>query len=377
LAGRINLKIPNIDEIEISVFGPKCGYGESILIHIGNGKWIIVDSCKNTKKDEPAALTYLNSLNVNLATQVILIVASHWHGDHIAGLSELLDKCTSAQFLCSSALSNKELQTLAVAYKKCPPSSNKNNIEEYSNIINILETRSKKNHYKHLNPPILAFPGREILVSELKEENCSIRTLSPSDGDIVHANMELGSLVAELLQDKKPKQHIIYNKPNDNAIVLDIKIGEHSILLGSDLENIGDPSRGWKAVIGNKPYNKSDVYKVSHHGSITGDNDDIWESFLSNKPIALITSFIKGSTILPKDEDVVRIKKKAHKAHLITAYKKKPKYPKDVALFIDANTNNGIRLDDSIEHIQMRKKISNSPNHLNWNLKTTKSVKLL
>jgi hypothetical protein len=34
---------PNRDEIDVIVVGP--GFGESILVHIGDGDWIIVDSC--------------------------------------------------------------------------------------------------------------------------------------------------------------------------------------------------------------------------------------------------------------------------------------------------------------------------------------------
>jgi len=42
------------DEIEVSVFGP--GYGESILVHLGAGKWVIVDSCRDNKTGETIPL---------------------------------------------------------------------------------------------------------------------------------------------------------------------------------------------------------------------------------------------------------------------------------------------------------------------------------
>ncbi|MBN1875905.1 MAG: hypothetical protein JXA33_16905 [Anaerolineae bacterium] len=55
---------PAPDELEISVFGP--GYGESILVHVGAGNWILVDSCLDPVSKQPAALTYLDTLNVNI-----------------------------------------------------------------------------------------------------------------------------------------------------------------------------------------------------------------------------------------------------------------------------------------------------------------------
>jgi len=38
-----NNKPPEADVVEVSIFGP--GKGESVLIHLGNGKWIMIDSC--------------------------------------------------------------------------------------------------------------------------------------------------------------------------------------------------------------------------------------------------------------------------------------------------------------------------------------------
>ncbi len=73
---------PNSDEIEVTIFG--LGYGECMVIHIGSGKWAIIDSCVDDS-DEPASLTYLRSLGVSVETDVISVSASHWHDDHAPG----------------------------------------------------------------------------------------------------------------------------------------------------------------------------------------------------------------------------------------------------------------------------------------------------
>ena len=63
---------PESDEIEVNIFGP--GYGECVLIHIGNGKWVVVDSCVD-RDSQPAALTYLRSIGSDPSEAVCLIIA--------------------------------------------------------------------------------------------------------------------------------------------------------------------------------------------------------------------------------------------------------------------------------------------------------------
>lgn len=48
---------PAHDELEVSVFGP--GYGEAIVIHLGENEWILIDSCIEPESKEPAAIHYL------------------------------------------------------------------------------------------------------------------------------------------------------------------------------------------------------------------------------------------------------------------------------------------------------------------------------
>jgi len=59
---------PGPDVIEVSIFGP--GKGESVLVHLGQGEWIVVDSCVNQRTREVPALTYLDRIGVDVGTQV-------------------------------------------------------------------------------------------------------------------------------------------------------------------------------------------------------------------------------------------------------------------------------------------------------------------
>ena len=77
---------PEKSEFEITFLGP--GYGESIVLHVGSGIWVVVDSCIDSDGTS-SALNYLESIGLNPSRDVALIVATHWHDDHIRGMSQL------------------------------------------------------------------------------------------------------------------------------------------------------------------------------------------------------------------------------------------------------------------------------------------------
>src|SRR3954447_12601863 len=79
---------PREDEVEVTVLGP--GRGECVLVHLGAGDWMIVDSCQpGGHRARHPALEYLMDIGADLG-KVTLIVASHWHDDHIRGLETLV-----------------------------------------------------------------------------------------------------------------------------------------------------------------------------------------------------------------------------------------------------------------------------------------------
>ena len=54
---------PSDDEVEVAVFG--AGFGEAIAIHIGEKRWILIDSCKFPNDDRPVSLRYLDDLAIS------------------------------------------------------------------------------------------------------------------------------------------------------------------------------------------------------------------------------------------------------------------------------------------------------------------------
>lgn len=293
---------PSPNEIEVIVFGP--GYGESILIHLGDNKWLVVDSCLDPKSKIPYPISYLEKIGLNPAEVIKYIVATHWHDDHIKGLSYIVDQCLDAEFICSSAIRSIEFLSLVSLYSK-RTMMQESGIDEFSKIVNTIKSNKRQ--------PKLSIADR--LLVRIKDTdtsfglNCSIHSLSPSDYAVLKALEDISKLLPE---DKTPKVKITNFNPNHTSVVLLIKIGELAILLGADLEELGIADTGWTKIINSdtRPSFKACLYKIPHHGSVTADHPDIWNELIDTKFNAVITPFRRGSISLPSNKDIERIKNK-------------------------------------------------------------------
>jgi metal-dependent hydrolase (beta-lactamase superfamily II) len=97
---------PACDQLELTIFG--AGVGESILIHLGGQKWVVIDSLLYKDNDEPPRLEYLRRLGLDPSVAIQLIVATHWHDDHIRGLRKMLAAAPNSPFVASAALGQEE-----------------------------------------------------------------------------------------------------------------------------------------------------------------------------------------------------------------------------------------------------------------------------
>src|SRR5688572_29738807 len=110
---------PGADEFEITVLGTGGGYGESIVIHLGNGSWMIIDSCKSPFSPLALPIEYLRKLGVNTNDQVKIILSTHFDDDHIHGLSNVVQECASAKWFISRLVDHQKfLRLVGLEYKK-------------------------------------------------------------------------------------------------------------------------------------------------------------------------------------------------------------------------------------------------------------------
>ncbi len=286
-SGLTTAKIPpEHNEIEVSLFGP--GYGECILLHIGKGNWVIVDSCLNAES-HPSAAAYLSSLGLNPAETVRFVVATHWHDDHIRGMGKLVETCNNANFCCASALCKPEFLTAVGAMESGPVSVAGSGMQEFHKVLSLLNKRSSK--------PIFALANRRIF----SQDSCEIWSLSPSDDEFEAFIKEIGSL---LPKERETKRRIAALTPNKVAVVLMVKIDDTVILLGSDLE-----SHGWLKILDarERPNCKASIFKIPHHGSQNAHKDRVWSEMLDDRPVAALTPWQRGGKKLPTKSDIERI----------------------------------------------------------------------
>jgi glyoxylase-like metal-dependent hydrolase (beta-lactamase superfamily II) len=130
---------PRPDQIEICVFGPS--YGECIVVHIGNGHWIVVDSCLYAATKEPVSLAYLRALGIDPASAIKAIIATHWHDDHCRGLSQVLLAAPTAHVWIASALTDFEFLRFAARMGKNNTAIAGNKLKEFSKIIDDINSR--------------------------------------------------------------------------------------------------------------------------------------------------------------------------------------------------------------------------------------------
>jgi len=303
---------PDSDELEVSVFGP--GFGESVVVHTGHDEWLIVDSCLESPTAQPKPLEYLESIGVDPATAVKVVIASHWHDDHVAGLSALLAKCKSAILSCSTALAQKDFLQLAELYcespSRIPPGP-----REIRNSLSIAAERSKA---LKRNMLCFALENRPIWTSA--HGRAQALALSPSD-EMVRRALEFMARSYEIAQSGIAILDRMGDTPNDVATAVRVNVGGRSILLGSDLEASASPLIGWSAVLAlpGATLTKSAVYKVAHHGAKSGHQEDVWQNMLSPAPLALMSPFRLGAHNLPTYDDRQRILGKTATA-FITAH---------------------------------------------------------
>ena len=279
---------PSVDEFELTLFGP--GYGESIVLHLGGGVWVLVDSCLDTD-GAPRALSYLESIGLDPAQDVALIVATHWHDDHIRGMTQLVEKCSRARFCCASALGKREFLAAVGALEGRHLSSAGSGIREIHRVFSRLGQRTPR------QPPKLALANRRIF----NQGGCEIWSLSPSDRNYVAFLRTIGGLIPS---EGQSKGRVPDPSPNEVAVVLWVRIENIVVLLGSDLEK-----PGWVEILqsAERPTGKASVFKVPHHGANNAHDPSVWIQLLEPNPFAVLTPWRRGGHALPTQSDVDRI----------------------------------------------------------------------
>ena len=284
VAGFVTVSAPPSNVCEVGLIGP--GYGECIVLHVGEGVWIVVDSCEDDD-GTPSAIRYLEDIGVDPTEQVALIVATHWHEDHIGGMGSLLNVCNNAQFCCASALCRDEFLTVAHALTERPSFVKQSGLGEIRRVFEVLRTRR--------TTPTFAISDRPVF----SQGQVEVRSLSPSDSAFQRFLGAVGEMVLESGAVRSESHW-----RNQMSVVLSVRAAGVTILLGADLEK-----SGWHEILDGAAgrRERASVFKVAHHGSMGADVPQVWSQMLEADPVAMLTPWRRGGRELPSDNDVLRI----------------------------------------------------------------------
>jgi hypothetical protein len=270
---------------------------------------MVVDSCfESSKARSSVALSHLRRMGVDVASSVKLFVVTHWHNDHIEGAAELFSSARAAFFVCSAALGCKEFMTLVSSRGRSSPPE-ESGVDEFGAILSLLlERRTARGKGTSTG---LEWATADRRLYEREESgaapSCEVWSLSPSSASLTLAFQDFARLL-DTAADRN--RRLRGRSPNEYSVVLWVRVGEVQALLGGDLENSADPTRGWNAVIasGGRPRAKAAGFKIPHHGSLDADNPSVWQDLLLSDPVAVVTPFVRGRTLLPRGEDIARLK---------------------------------------------------------------------
>lgn len=283
--------------LEVIAFGP--GYGECILVRLRPHSWMIVDSCINEQKIV-VALDYLRNIGANPATDVRLIVLSHWHDDHIRGAAEMVRECTQAKISIPQAFCKESFTKFALAHGQSIAVVDKTGTQEIVATLQFLRNAKERR--------VFASAGRNVL----EEDDVTVRCLSPSD----ESYERFLSWVVSQTPMAQTQYRAAPCHPNAISIALWIKVDETTLLLGSDLEKRSVDHDGWSAAISEMGIGpRPTVFKVPHHGSDTGQDERIWQ-VLADHPVAIVTPFQNGRVSLPTEQGKDWLRERTRNAYL-------------------------------------------------------------
>lgn len=291
----MDLDKPKLNIAEITLIGTGGGYGESIVIHLGNNNWAVVDSCINPETKKSLPLEYLTKIGVNIDVDVKIIICTHWHDDHILGISELLEASKSATF-CMAIPNDKKkfLMMVKLDYTKSDSIISNSSTIEFNKCISIIEKRNTSKKRALADRILFSEKINDVFKSE-------IFSLSPSDYVVDEFDLEISELITQF---GESRLKIISKNPNQKSVALLLKLGVHNAILGADLEVGFSNKEGWLNILDfsnvidkNK---KASLFKIPHHGSENGYHIRIWDELLADKTIAKLTPWNKNNK-LPQD----------------------------------------------------------------------------
>ena len=306
-----------VSSLELSIHVIGSGRGESVLLHLPDDTWGVIDCCSGVSgPDESDSNLTLRFLVAKKVESLEFLCLTHPHTDHYRGMSALLARFSKISSFWSfpsfplsqsaalfpaltSIAQESEISAGAVGDEVVAsiPKRWREDIAELRYIRNQIIRRSKAGEielrYAQASNPLFA---KRFCSADGKVADLTIRAVTPTGNDILSYYDPLN----EWNDRGRTKPHPLYPDINKISSAFEVRFGETTLLLGGDAL-----SQQWENSLRTSIpalSNNVDFVKVSHHGSSTAASEPLWESVTSpeHRTVAVITPF--SSCCLPKKD---------------------------------------------------------------------------
>lgn len=260
------------------------GYGESIVLHLPNDEWGVVDCYAASVRDPNtnAAIQFLKQRNV---TRLEFLCLTHPHDDHYRGMSQFFDLFAIKYFWQFGGMSFEGLQNLVIHMEADALVTGDTVGREAANDFQLTLQRVKELRKagslaaKHMSDIKPLYPEPFSTESPLR-----IFSIAPSTDQVLAFQDGLKACFTREGRLRSARPNL---DANMISAALLVQFGSTSIILGGDVEK-----KGWDDTVRQlgKEGLAAHAIKVSHHGSSTGQTEGLWAAFAGGgKPFAIIT----------------------------------------------------------------------------------------
>ncbi|MBI4819045.1 MAG: hypothetical protein HY791_22425 [Deltaproteobacteria bacterium] len=288
----------------VITFGP--GHGEAIVVRFPSGAVGVIDGCVTPQKpdgsDDPVR-SLLRELGV---TWLEFVCLTHPHGDHFAGLTELLGAFEGRvrQLWYVSTLTTAYVDALDRLITANGEDRKTSGLDKPKQRARVFET---------IRSAVQGGADLRLLTSGVDltfEREVKVHALGPSSHDLERSHEALIRALLALKRDGRPPKDF---DPNELSAALALSYGTSQVVLGGDMIRGRNARQGWRYAAaylrrpGDEIGSVCRMLKVPHHGSEGAHEPEV--SARLAPELAVITPFNRAAGQKPPREgELLRVR---------------------------------------------------------------------
>lgn len=298
------LPAPAQGSLTVYVFGP--GFGESQVVALPDGKWMVVDSCVHHGVNLPLEL--LRHFDV---PAIDLLAVTHADLDHYKGLPEIVAHGNVQYGWHYPGFPTARSILLQLEKNEPEPG-----FAEARRTLDALKPLMKRNRF----PSVLALrPWR-------RGSGYEITAVAPCSSEMAYEGERLSDLFSRVQTGEKlsrDEKRRLMGEANRLSLALVVRWHNVGVLLGGDVEHDEtNPDRGWGGVIRELTDDGQldliqglRLVKTAHHGSDGAFSEDAWTCHAAGGlvELAVVTRFNRGKNPPPRASGLACIQRHARR----------------------------------------------------------------